>query len=209
MLRALADPEDPTSSNTSRSVKARALSLQGRIHFDNRFERKGAINIDIIYRAALCANAAASLGFVSPDVLQIANLVEMIGFRRAEDNKFKEHSTERFEKLTDMWDALDKRKAALAREDAKQAEKVAEKPNLYICAAEGCGIEAKSKSGLSACGGKCPTIVKPSYCSKECQKKVHTRLDFESQRSFYDGSPLRIGSGTNDIARPTSKVTSC
>lgn len=175
LLLTLVNPDKIAASKTPRPIKARALSLQGRVHFDSRFEKKDAINIDNMYRAAVCANAAAALGFVSPDVLQVAQHVENIGFRRPEDNKFKEHSTERFEKLTDLWEAWDRRKAMVQREEGKQAAKVEKQPNMYTCAAEHCGIESTSKSGLSACGGKCPPIAKPSYCSKECQKKVRRR----------------------------------
>lgn len=172
LLMALVDPEDVAPSKVPRSLKARALSVQAHIHFHNRFERKGAINIDVVYRAAVCADAAAGLGFVSRDVLSVAQHVEAIGFRREEDNKFKEHSTERFEQLAQLWAVWDRRKGVVEKERERQAEKVARAPQLYLCAAVDCGIESTSKSGLSSCGGKCPADVKPSYCSKECQRKV-------------------------------------
>ncbi|CAL1699049.1 unnamed protein product, partial [Somion occarium] len=52
-------------------------------------------------------------------------------------------------------------------------------PNAYRCAAPGCGIEGTKKSALLKCAGKCPPDVKPSYCSKECQKahwKTHRSI---------------------------------
>jgi len=102
----------------------------------------------------------------------IAVRIEAVGFRRPEDNKFPEHSTERFERLTDLWETLDARSAEMAEENLKREVKVSKDPLCYSCAAEDCGIMATKKSTLWRCGGGCPPVFKPSYCSKYCQKAV-------------------------------------
>ena len=46
------------------------------------------------------------------------------------------------------------------------------RPKAYVCAADGCGLEATSKTALMRCAGPCKLEDKPSYCSKECQRRV-------------------------------------
>jgi hypothetical protein len=130
------------------------------------------LNISYLSDAGNCANEAVALGLISPAVLKVASRIEGLGFRRAEDNKFPEHSTEQFERLTDLWEALDARKAEMAEEDSQREVKVSKDPLSYFCAAEDCGIIATKKSTLWRCGGGCPRALKPSYCSKYCQKAV-------------------------------------
>lgn len=122
----------------------------------------------------MCADEACALGFVPPGVLSVGMTVERSGFRRKEDLKFPGWSTERFEKLSELWRAVDRRKAEIQREDMKRERKVRKDPNAYICAAEGCGIEATHKAALQRCSGKCAAEGKPAYCSKECQKQVRS-----------------------------------
>jgi len=136
---------------------------------DLAIDTPGTLNISYLFDAGNCANEAAARGLISPAVLTVALKIEATGFRRPEDNKFPEHSTERLEALTDLWEALDARNAELAEENLKRAVKVSKDPLSYFCAAEDCGIVATKKSTLWRCGGKCPRAFKPSYCSKYCQ----------------------------------------
>ena len=154
-------------------MRARAHSSLAKGWFDLAVENSPeSLNISRLYDAGNSANEAAALGLVSPAVLAVAQRIESAGFRRPEDNKFPEHSTERFERLTDLWEALDARVAEMAGEDLKREAKVSKDPLSYFCASEDCGIVATKKSTLRRCGGRCPPAFKPSYCSKYCQTAV-------------------------------------
>jgi hypothetical protein len=154
-------------------LKARAYSLLAKGWLDLAQENAPrTLNIGYLADAGNCANEAAALGLISPAVLTVASRIETVGFRRPEDNKFPEHSTESFERLTDLWEALDIRKAEMAEESLKREAKVSKDPLSYSCAAEDCGIVATKKSTLRRCGGGCPREFKPSYCSKYCQTAV-------------------------------------
>ena len=155
------------------SLRARAHSSLARGWLDLAVEGgPGTLNIRYLSDAGHSANEAVALGLISPAVLAVASRIESAGFRRPEDNKFPEHSTEQFERLTDLWEALDTRTAEMAEEDLKREVKVSKNPLSYFCAAEDCGIVATKKSTLRRCGGGCPPAFKPSYCSKYCQKAV-------------------------------------
>lgn len=154
-------------------LKARAYSLLAKAWLDLAQEdAPGALNISYLADAGNSANGAAALGLISPAVLAVASKIETAGFRRPEDNKFPEHSTEKFERLTDLWEAWDARKEELAEQRSKREAKVSRDPLSYFCAAEDCGIIATKKSTLRRCGGGCPREFKPSYCSKYCQTAV-------------------------------------
>lgn len=87
-----------------------------------------------------------------------------------------------------MWAVYEARNEEMDAESRKAAEKLAKKPNRYVCAAEDCGIAANTGKVLLRCkficnihmhcsyempgAGKCSDEYKPSYCSKDCQKKV-------------------------------------
>lgn len=130
-------------------LKARAYSLLGKGWLDLAQEdTPRTLNISYLYDAGKCANEAAALGLISPAVLKVASRIEAVGLRRPEDNKFPEHSTERFERLADLWDALDMRKAELAKENLKREARLSKDPLSYSCAAEGCEIVATKKSTL-------------------------------------------------------------
>jgi hypothetical protein len=184
------------------SLKARAYSSLAKGWLDAAQDKGPKImNINFLYDAGKYANESVALGLISPATLMVAARIEDIGFRRPEDNKkFPEHSTERFGRLTDLWEAFDARKAEMAEEDLRREAKVSKDPLSYSCAAEDCGIVATKKSTLWRCGGGCPPAFKPSYCSKYCQKAVcfisHTPSDVVD-------SPRRIGNVTNRSANPT------
>ena len=173
-------------------MKARAYSSLAKGWFDQAHENSPkTLNIGYLYDAGSCANEAVALGLISPATLMVASRIESLGFRRPEDNKFPEHSTERYEQLTDLWEALDARKAEMAEESLKREAKVSKDPLSYFCAAEDCGIVATKKSTLQRCGGGCPPVFKPSYCSKYCQKAVR----IVSRTLNYDiNLPYRTGS---------------
>jgi len=155
------------------SLKARAYSSLSRGWLDLANENyPETLNIGYLSDAGNSANQAVALGLISPVTLAVASRIESLGFRRTEDNQFPEHSTERFEGLFDLWEAWDARKAEVAEEDLKREAKVSKDPLGYFCAAEDCGIVATKKSTLRRCGGGCPPVFKPSYCSKDCQKAV-------------------------------------
>ena len=155
------------------SLKARAHSCLAKGWFDLAHENSpGTLNIGYLSDAGNSANQAVALGLISPATLAVASRIEDLGFRRPEDNRSPEHSTEAFEQLTDLWEAFDTRKAEIAEEDLKREVKVAKDPLSYFCAAEDCGIVATRKKTLRRCAGGCPPAFKPSYCSKDCQKTV-------------------------------------
>ena len=183
------------------SLKARAYSSLAKAWLDLAHENSPeSLNISYLSDAGNSANQAVALGLISPVTLAVASRIESLGFRRPEDNKFPEHSTERFEQLTDLWEVWDARKAEVAEEDLKRETKVSKDPLSYFCAAEDCGIVATKKSTLRRCGGGCPPAFKPSYCSKDCQKAVRP-VSCGPNYGIY--SPRRIGNITDHSANRT------
>ncbi|KAF9782248.1 hypothetical protein BJ322DRAFT_1111124 [Thelephora terrestris] len=179
-------------------LKARAYSSLARAWYDLATENAPrTLQIDRLYDAGNCANEAVALGLISPVTLTVASRIEDAGFRRPQDNRFPEHSTERFERLTDIWEALEARKAEIIEEDSKREAKVSKDPLSYFCAAEDCGIVATKKSTLKRCGGGCPRAFKPSYCSKYCQM-----ADRKHHR------PYCRPDATESSVRPTDTTTS-
>ena len=130
--------------------------------------------------------------------LMVASRIESLGFRRPEDNKFPEHSTERFEQLNDLWAALDARKVEMAEEKSKREAKVS--TLNYFCAAEDCGIVVTKKFTLGRCSGMCPPAFKPHYCSRDCQRTV--RFPSDAPDNCADLS-CRIG---NNIDRSANRT---
>jgi len=183
------------------SLRAQAHSSLARNWLELAVEGgPGTMNITHLYDAGNSANEAAALGLVSTAVLEVAQRIESAGFRRPKDNRFPEHSTERFERLTDLWKALDARIALeMAEEDSKREAKVSKDPLSYFCASEDCGIVV-TKSTLRKCGGRCPPALKPSYCSKHCQKTV--RFLSRTLNGLVH-LPCRIGNTMNYTANQT------
>jgi len=155
------------------SLKARAYSSLALAFFEMAGENiPRNFHLDRLYDAGNNANKAIALGLISPATLKVAMSIEEVGLRRPRDDRFLGYSTERFERLTDLWEAFDTRKAEKAEEDLKREVKVAKDPLSYFCAAEDCGIVGTSKSALWKCSGGCARVFKPSYCSRDCQKTV-------------------------------------
>lgn len=122
-----------------------------------------------LYDAGYSANEAVALELTSRATLDVARKIESVGLGRPEDGKFPKDATERFERLTDLWEALDVSGAEIAAENLKREAKLSKSPLGYFCAAQDCGIAAAKKSTLWRCSGGCPPALKPHYCSKECQ----------------------------------------
>ena len=131
-------------------------------------ERSCTNTMDIghLYNAGHCANEAVALGLISPATLMVASRIESAGFRRPEDNKFPEQSTERFERLTDLWETLDARKAEMAEEKSKRDAKVSKDPLSYFCAADDCGDRGDEEThsaemfGMVSPGVQTPLLFK-------------------------------------------------
>jgi hypothetical protein len=170
--RRIAGSHPDSPSFVPRSIQAKALSCLALVYRERARISEVAIQIDDLYRAGQIADLSASFGFVSPNVLSIAGEIENHGFRRQADCKFPEVDTTRFGKLENLWTISDAFVAEKEAEHQRRAAKVSKAPNFYRCAAEGCGIESTKKSGLPKCSGPCSPDVKPSYCSKECQRAV-------------------------------------
>jgi hypothetical protein len=160
----------------SRSIEARAWSCLAKLHDDRTLDPDNTCNVDEVFRAADCADKAASLGLITPAVLSIG---EKVARYRAElptaDEKLS-FDAPRFRNLTFLSEAQERRQKEYDAEQQQREVKMAQQPAMYICAAEGCGIETTKKSGLKQCGGSCPIERKPRYCSKECQTQVGSTL---------------------------------
>jgi hypothetical protein len=139
---------DPTHPNFVRSVsrplKAKALSCLASSYFEKSFLPDETLQIDDLYRAAFLANGSASLGFVSPVVLAIGARIEKIGLRQQATCPFRGVDTSRFVTLESLWKVFDARTEEMDKKHQKRDAKVSQSPNLYICAAEGCGIEDRN-----------------------------------------------------------------
>jgi hypothetical protein len=94
--------------------------------------------------------------------------------------------------------ALDARNAEIRAGKQKRDVKTSKSPNLCQCAAERCGIDATTKSGLSQCAGPCLPDIKPSFYSKDCQRAV--RFCASNPVRVTDNSVYRIGRGTRSYA---------
>lgn len=146
-------------------------------YFDSSCESDDdAFIYDSLSLAGMYAHAAIDLGLNCPAVLSIAFALANAGLRT--------HQT--FSQLTKVWWLLDKREREVKAEDDKRNAKVMKSPLAYRCAAEDCGIEGKNKKALLQCSGKCPVGFKPSYCNKECQRRVkYYRCDLGVQVLIY------------------------
>lgn len=126
-------------------------------------------NMDPLYLAGKSADQCVALGFIPAVIFEIANAIENSGLRKAEDGRIHLYRIKRFLTLKNLWRVIEERIAEARRFDAK----IEKRPNAYHCAADGCPIKATQKAGLLRCAGPCLHDIKPSYCSKQCQVKVH------------------------------------
>ena len=126
--------------------------------------------IPILFTAARHANESVKLGLVSRATLFVGKDIRQ---RAAEKGWQDTELAVRMPMFADLWDALLKHLRDAEEKQKAQERKVEKRPNEYICAGPGCGIGAKQRTTLKMCSGGCPKELKPSYCSKECQKKVY------------------------------------
>jgi hypothetical protein len=139
--------------------------------YQNAFKRRDIrVANDHLYAAAIYADAAISRGLTTPIALWVTSLLTRSGTQYNIDVR----NSPRYRVFHNLWRAMDNREAEMDAEDNKRSAKVAKAPNAYKCAAKGCGVEGTSKTALPRCAGTCPSGSKPSYCSKDCQKKVET-----------------------------------
>lgn len=147
-------------------------------HFLNRFNNADIPNTSDIINAGYCADSAVTLGSTAPAVLAVAQRYHQIlavADQLIADpealRSFKEHAAN----VTALWGLSERRMRAMNREKEEQAAKEGRRPNAYQCAQEGCPITATAQAALKRCGGPCPEVRKPTYCSRECQKAVRVR----------------------------------
>jgi hypothetical protein len=68
---------------------------------------------------------------------------------------------------TAMWAVFDERNEEVDKERRQAAEKLAKKPNRYVCAAEGCGISANTGKILSRCRRSLSGYIKLQLIDKQ------------------------------------------
>ncbi|CAL1699048.1 unnamed protein product [Somion occarium] len=163
ILRAVDDPE----CSVPRKVRVHAASCLAASQWEKRIVDDGDTwNVDCVSRAAFFANEAISYGFTSPSTLYVgAGIRRLLNTPRIPGVDYN-----RFDEFSFSFEAIAKRDEEVVEIASRREAKVSKAPNAYHCATPGCGIEATKKSGLLRCAGKCPAELKPSYCSKECQR---------------------------------------
>ena len=174
--------------NVQTFQQACAFACLARIELDNLPNEP--LDGVTLWRACELANECAALGYMPPIVIQAGKAAEDAGWRPlSEPTMTTLHNSainpelfSEFEKLTALWRAMDKRTKQYQGAETKRTEKQNRRPNAYVCAGEGCGIEATSKSSLMRCSGPCTGENKPSYCSKDCQRRVRSSLYRGSHR---------------------------
>jgi len=119
-------------------------------------------------KATFYLEISVAYGLRSPNALFISNILRKMNLR----------DDEAISRATHLWNLFDER----------QVEQ---------CAANGCGIQGGSKAALRRCGGKCPIELKPSYCSKECQRRVIS--DSQSSPTFPTDDTCYIGLADTQI----------
>ncbi|KAI0713780.1 hypothetical protein C8Q76DRAFT_796720 [Earliella scabrosa] len=122
-----------------------------------------SLSNDLLYIAAVYADATAKHGLVSSTILQTASYILQLGTRDGVDVK----RTTRYSPLTHLWNAEE---ASVREWEEEQRGMALEAATASRCAAPECEIEGVQTKYMR-CGGKCPTMRKPRYCSKECQRR--------------------------------------
>ena len=115
------------------------------------------------------ASESARLGLVSPIALRVGLIAREVG--EGLDVAFSQ-LVHRAKNYRPLWRAVGDHIDELYVEARKALEASRKGPPEYACGAEGCATRAKSSASLKACSGKCPSDLKPRYCSKQCQVKV-------------------------------------
>lgn len=163
---------------------ARDLMFLGKIaacatarHYFNLYRHEGRTAYRHLMHAAYFANVAARAGSKAPMMNNIfyaynalVDLFERLGGEDAEGivREMKDAAPS----FGALYTVCRDHTFALEERYEEMREKEARNPNAYACALDGCPVKAISKAALKRCAGPCPDEVKPSYCSKECQRKV-------------------------------------
>ncbi|PIL36908.1 hypothetical protein GSI_00598 [Ganoderma sinense ZZ0214-1] len=131
------------------------------------------------------ADWCAQGGFVPPIVVRVADWFATFRVRFGVDARtalpdvFRHHRH--------FWPAYDAYVERQLEAERKRRAKVMKAPNLYACAASGCGIQAFKKGTLRQCGGDCPPETKPAYCSVECQAAHWNTHRFTCKEGVVEG----------------------
>ncbi|EPS95112.1 hypothetical protein FOMPIDRAFT_1100680, partial [Fomitopsis schrenkii] len=111
---------------------------------------------------------SVKLGLVSLAVLAIGTKIRQMGESLGADVERAAVEGKRFRPL---WQAV----ARYYEEIYAKHRKAEDDPDEPVCAADGCLVRGGKSVVLRACGGRCPSSLKPSYCSRECQRKDWAR----------------------------------
>lgn len=177
----IASETQPSGVPVPKKTRVRALSCLTNSQWELKQlpeDEPDVVNIDSVHRAGAFANKCASLGFVSPVMLLVGGGIQYLMRGPVVPQAYRA----RLSALEHLWEVVEKRDQEVQQDQMRRAKKVARAPNAYVCAAEGCNIQAARKAALLRCAGKCLMNVKPAYCSKECQRAV------SSPRSIYPAS---------------------
>ena len=115
-----------------------------------------------LLHAVVDACAAVEHGLRFGGAFEVVEEVVRLGERVGEDVRGGERFGEKA--FRGLWRAYDVWRRVMEKVDAM--------PGRYVCARPGCGFRSMKAKGLRRCAGGCGPEVKPSYCSKTCQRKV-------------------------------------
>ncbi|KAI0701105.1 hypothetical protein C8T65DRAFT_741805 [Cerioporus squamosus] len=113
-----------------------------------------------LLHAVVDANAAIKHKLRFPGAFEVADVVLQLGEAHDQDVR----GGARFGEYKYLWKAYNVRQRVL--------EKVDQAPYRYTCPAPSCAFRSLKACLLRRCAGACPPEVKPSYCSKERQRRV-------------------------------------
>lgn len=168
-----AAPRGKRLTQKDKAIAATAACYNADYYLE-RFNREEIPHTSDITNAALCADCAATLGCTAPSVLHVGQRYRQILSHA--DNIVDPDALQEFKfmatRVDMLWGLVERRDKVMDAARRKREAKERRKPNAYQCANEGCPVRASSQMGLKQCAGPCPEEYKPSYCSKECQRKV-------------------------------------
>ncbi|KAI1786990.1 hypothetical protein LXA43DRAFT_1168062 [Ganoderma leucocontextum] len=167
VILARAGDHSGTPTNVSEHVFQRTLSAAALAFYSKYREKQIAGTLLAYYhdpdllRAATEADRAVAAGLPSRAALLVAE--HLVGLGRTFGVRRGPRTDGRFGGFRALWGAYDTQK--------KLASKIRESPQQFQCAAEDCDVRTMDKRRLKRCSGSCPPEMKPSYCSKDCQRR--------------------------------------
>ena len=111
------------------------------------------------------ANESVRRGLVSFAVLAVGSKIRQMGESLGVDVERAAREGKRYRPL---WQVV----SQYYEEIFKRHCKTEGDQNVPVCSADGCQVRGGKSQVLRACGGRCSANFKPSYCSRECQRKV-------------------------------------